>query len=242
MIKANISPLHEAFFRPYIRGLLKKQFNAIHLLGEVPDFGDRCTLLLPNHSTWWDGFFVYLLKIKLFKKSTYLMMLEEQLSKNRFFSHVGVYSIDVKSVTGTLQSLKYTQQLLKRRDHPFVCVFPQGVLSPWGKRPLQYKRGINLVLRQLRVPINVCQVAFKCEYLEKQRADVFVRFGESLVVQPGESPDLSMLQSHHETLLEELNQQIINEKTGRLLLRGKRSINESFERLRQKLGLMRKSQ
>ncbi len=239
MIKATISPLHEAIFRPYIRRLLKKQFHAIQVIGQEPDFGERSTLLLPNHSTWWDGFFIYALKMEIFKRQTYLMMLEEQLSKNRFFSQVGAYSIERESFRGNFESIKYTRELLGRPEHPFVCVFPQGELLPWGLRPLAYKRGIDLIVRKLETPVNVCQVAFKSEYLDNQRAEVFVQFGNCRIVEPGDRLDITSLEHDHELLLAELKKYIINGEKGRIVLRGKRSINESFEALREKLGLLR---
>ncbi|MBN1465442.1 lysophospholipid acyltransferase family protein, partial [candidate division KSB1 bacterium] len=175
MIKAMISPLHEAIFRPYIRHLLKKHFNAIRLLGETPNFADHAILLLPNHSTWWDGFFIHFLKVAVLQRPTYLMMLEEQLAKNRFFSYVGAYSIDPASARENLRSLSYSRDLLQRPEKPVVCVFPQGVLSAWGVRPFGYRRGIDLIVRKMTMPLNVCQIAFKCEFLAAQRADVFMK-------------------------------------------------------------------
>lgn len=239
MIKANISPLHEAIFRPYIRWLLKKQFHAIQVLGEVPDFGERSTLLLPNHSTWWDGFFIHILKVQEFRRQTFLMMLEEQLSKNRFFSRVGAYSIDTQSFRGNLESIKYTRELLSSAENPVVCVFPQGVLLPWSVRPLGYKRGTDFITRKLEHPINICQLAVKCEYLEHQRADVFVQFGNCRIVEPGDRLDIASLEHEHEQLLDELNKRVIQGEKGRLVLRGKRSINDSFEAFQKKLGFLR---
>lgn len=242
MIKASISPLHEAIFRPYIRGLLKKHFNAIHLLGEIPDFGDRAILLLPNHSTWWDGFFVHILKVAVLQRPTYLMMLEEQLSRNRFFSHVGAFSINPASAKDNLRSLTYASQLLHTPEKPLVCIFPQGVLLPWGVRPLNYKRGIELVLKKMHIPVNVCQIGFKCEFLDGQRADVFFELGDNIIYEPDDAIDIKTLQECHENLLENMATKITNKDKGRLILQGKRPINESFEALRQKLGLMRGEQ
>ncbi|MBN1482285.1 lysophospholipid acyltransferase family protein [candidate division KSB1 bacterium] len=239
MIKAEISPLHEALFKRYIRSLLKKHFNAIRLLGDKPDFGDRPILLLPNHSTWWDGFFIHILKIQVLKRPGYLMMLEEQLAKNRFFANVGAYSINPTSAKENIRSLNYSVELLERPDHPFVCIFPQGVLSPWGVRPLGYRRGIDIILRKLSKPVNLCQLAMKCEYLAGQRADVFFQFGKNSVFEPGNVVDVQELEQSHEHLLHEMNLRIIGGEKGRLILAGKRSINESFEILRKKLGLLR---
>lgn len=233
MIKASISPLHETLFRPYILRAMRRQFNVVHLIGEVPEFGEWPILLLPNHSTWWDGFLIFLLKERLLHRPVYLMMLEEQLRKNRFFSRIGVYSIDPNSLRGNRESLLYTRHLLSLPEKPLVCIFPQGELLPWGRRPLGYRRGIELILRKPAHKVTVCLLAIKCEHMTNERADVFIQFGGCI-----EPAGAEALQQLHESLLDELSARIIAGEQGTILLSGKRSINESFEALRIKLGLL----
>ena len=239
MIRASLSPLHEAVFRPYILRLMRRQFNAVRLVGEMPSLDDLPVLLLPNHSTWWDGFLVYLLKIAVLHRPLYLMMLEEQLRKNRFFSHIGVYSIDPNSLRGNRESLNYTRELLSRPEKPVVCIFPQGELLPWGARPLGYKRGIELLFRQLTAPVRVITAAIKCEYLAAQHAEAFIQLCDCGVIATGQTAGLSELAQRHEALLDELSTRITAREQGKLLLAGKRSINESFESLRKRIGLLR---
>ena len=239
MIKATISQWHEAIFRPYILHLLKRHFSCIHLLGPVPSFADHAILLLPNHSTWWDGFFVYFLKFSIFKRPGFLMMLEEQLTKNRFFSYVGAFSINPASAAATKRSLTYCRELLMRPEKPFVCIFPQGELLPWGIRPLGYKRGIDFLVRKMTVPVNVCQIAIKCEFCAGQRPDVFIRFGNNHVIEPGESIEIKALEEQHQQLLQVMDSQINNGEQGDVLLTGSKSVNELFEMLRRKIGLLR---
>lgn len=241
MIRPAISPLHEAIFRPYIMRLMRRQFNAVRLLGDFSAMIDEPMLLLPNHSTWWDGFFVYLLKQTVFHRPLYLMMLEEQLRKNRFFARVGAYSIDPGSLRGNRASLRFTGELLASPQKPVVCIFPQGELLPWGVRPLGYKRGIELLLRQLVAPVRVMLAAVKCEYLAAQRAEVFIQLRDCGVYATGQPAALGDLAHRHETLLDELSARITAGEQGQLLLAGKRSINESFEALRKKVGLLREA-
>lgn len=237
MIQASPSALHEMIFRPYILNLMRRHFHSIRLLGEPPNADKGAILLLPNHSTWWDGFFVYLLKVKLFHRPIFLMMLEEQLRRNRFFSRVGAYSIEPRSVKKSLESLSYTQRLLAQKA--VVCIFPQGELLPWGVRPLVYKRGVELLIRQAPEPVRVIQAAFRAEYLSDQRADVFIRLSEVTDLWPSSEDLTERLQSRHEALLDELQEQIIRREEGKVLLQGKASINESFAMWRHRLSRKR---
>src|SRR4029078_9939760 len=81
-------------------------------------------LILSNHFSWWDAFFMVYLNIRLFKKRYHVMMLEEQLKKFRFFSHGGVYSVKKKS-RDMIESLDFTCHLLENKKN-LVQLFPQG--------------------------------------------------------------------------------------------------------------------
>jgi 1-acyl-sn-glycerol-3-phosphate acyltransferase len=56
------------------------------------------TLFIANHSTWWDGFFIYELyrKLKL-KKSFRIVMLESELKKVPFFRLCGAVGLIPKN-------------------------------------------------------------------------------------------------------------------------------------------------
>lgn len=239
MIKARITPFYEMIFKPYIMRLMKRYFHAIYLVGEssLPD--DRPLLLLPNHSTWWDGFFVFLLKIYLFHRPLFLMMLEEQLRRNRFFSHIGVYSINPASLRGNRESLQYTIELLSSQRNIVVCLFPQGELLPWSLQSMHYKRGLEWLLKKLPPDISVCQLAIRCEYLAAQRADVFLQLGPLKCVEECRGWTQEKWENSHQQLLAELSIKIASGEKGRLVMAGKRSINESFERLRRQWGVIR---
>ena len=126
MIRAQHRLWADMIFQPYLTWLFKRNFHEIQLLGTLPKITDDLpVLLLPNHSTWWDGFFVYLLNKKIFRRTAYLMMLEKQLSKYKFFAKIGAYSIEPENRRSLIESLEYTVELLNQ-EMPLVTVFPQG--------------------------------------------------------------------------------------------------------------------
>ena len=89
-------------------------------------------VLLMNHSTWWDGFFVYLLNKQSFQWTVYQTMLEEQLSKYKLFAKTGAYPIKLKHRQGIVESLEHTNRLLNK-GVPLISIFPQGQLLPYIK-------------------------------------------------------------------------------------------------------------
>ncbi|MBC8233385.1 lysophospholipid acyltransferase family protein [bacterium] len=232
MIEARHKLWADKVFYPYVRWLFKRHFHAIHLLGEIPDLqADLPLLLLPNHSTWWDGFFVYLLNKKLFSRVGYLMMLEEQLSKYRFFAQIGAYSVNPKLPKSVLSSLNYSVSLLKgqSKPQPMLCLFPQGDLQPWGVRPLNYKRGLEWLLQKYAQPVNILPLAIRVEFLGEQRPEVFFLLGQNYQLNHSTFPGMSWLEKGANILLDDLAIRIVQGEEGQILLQGYRSVNEVFD-------------
>jgi len=221
MIKARHAAWADRIFQPYLTRLFKRHFNAICLLGRVPETNpDLPLLLLPNHSTWWDGFFVYLVNKKLFRRKVYLMMLETQLARYKFFSRLGAYSINPHSAGSIKNSLRYSVDILneKTAPRPLLCIFPQGELLPWDKRPLVYKNGLEAILSGYGGKANLLPLGIKTEFLNEPRAEAFFLFGENILVNSNTFGGMQRLQESEEKLLDDLKRRIIQKEPGMLLL------------------------
>jgi 1-acyl-sn-glycerol-3-phosphate acyltransferase len=234
MIKAKHRKWADLVFHAYIQGLMKRHFYALHLAGPIPRFdSDKSLLLLPNHSSWWDGFALYILNKQILKRRIYLMMLEEELMKNRFFSLVGAYSIHQQTIHGIRTSLQYTlDRLHDTREHPVVCFFPQGALLPFHQRPLGFKRGVEKILSRLQQPVNLCMLGIRLEYKSEQRAEIIMQFSENRIVSPGEVPDTRDLEENCRQTLDSLEKAVVSGQTGKVLIQGRPSINRTLEKTR----------
>jgi len=221
MIKARHAAWADWIFQPYLTRLCRRHFHAICLLGNVPETNpDLPLLLLPNHSTWWDGFFVYLLNKKLFRRRLYLMMLEGQLARYKFFSRLGAYSINPHSAGSIKNSLRYSADILNEKiaPRPLLCIFPQGELLPWDKRPLVYKNGLKAILCGYGGKANLLPLAIKTDFSNEQLPNTFFLFGENIIVNGNKFGGMQSLQEIEETLLTDLKQRIIQKEKGRMLL------------------------
>jgi 1-acyl-sn-glycerol-3-phosphate acyltransferase len=182
MISARHTAWADWIFQPYLTRLFSRHFEALRLLGETPKIEARLPLLLlPNHSTWWDGFFIYLLNKKIFRRRAFVMMLEAQLQLYPFFKYVGVFSVEPSSPAGVRASIRYAAQLLQQKKPPLplLCIFPQGELQSWRQRPLAYKRGFELILRACGESVNLLPLAIRAEFLGRQRPEVFFCLGRT---------------------------------------------------------------
>lgn len=230
MITANHKSWADHLFRLYLNRIMKRHFYALHLLDPVPEFDpDKPLLVLPNHSSWWDGFFIFFLNKTLIHRAVYLMMLERQLKNNRFFRYLGAYSIHPNRPAEIKQSLFYTAELLNRiTNPPLVCVFPQGELLPWHLRPVRIKPGLEFILSRIESEIQICHLGIRIETLDQQRPDVFFRFSAVRAYLPGQRISRKETAESIEQLLDQLQSDILRGRRGRLLFRGRPSINDRF--------------
>ena len=144
-------------------------------------------------------------------------MLEEQLRKYRFFAKIGAYSIEPKHRQGIVESLEYTVGLLNQKT-PLISVFPQGQLLPWHARPLDYKRGVEWILRKYEKPIAVLPLAMRTEFLGEKRPEVFFLFGEVNSFDADTFHGMDWLEKTESDLLDDLALRILRREEGQNLL------------------------
>lgn len=228
MIKAAHNKYADFVFNFYITWLLKRHFHGIYLYNEPAFPADKSILMLPNHSSWWDGFFIYFLNKKIFKRQVYLMMLEEELAKNKFFSRIGAFSIRKKTFQ-VRESLAYAYSLLSSVNKPLVCIFPQGELLPWGKRPLGFERGVEFLLSRITEPLTLCMLAMRIEFRDEQYPDVFLMY-EYVNFEPGTKNSVPYLEDKLASLLTQLSEKIQTSASFTQLLKGRESVNRKMEK------------
>ncbi|MEJ2636898.1 MAG: hypothetical protein P8184_16615, partial [Calditrichia bacterium] len=174
---------------------------------------------------------------KFFKREFYVMMLEEQLRKNRFLSRIGAYSVNPENPVSTLRSLRYTWSLLQKdsRPAPLVCIFPQGELKPWALRPLDFRNGLEWIMNCQHSPISVLPMAIRAEFTDQQRPAAFLMFGKVCEFNNDSFPGMQVLEKEFGQLLSRLEMKVIANGAFVPVLKGSSSINETYIRFRERL-------
>jgi 1-acyl-sn-glycerol-3-phosphate acyltransferase len=230
MIAANHKKWADWLFQPYLNWLFRRHFYAIHLFDPIPEFDiHKPLLLLPNHSSWWDGFFIYLVNKKILRRKTYLMMLEEQLRQNRFFRFLGVYSVKSDTYKDVKDSIQYTIHLLTSKEKPLlVCLFPQGELLSWHLRPIEFKRGLEFILKRTNATLDLCFLGLRIEFLAEQRPEVFMQFSPIKKIRPQQHYPIAELESEFTSFMDRFGEKIVDGEKGQMIFQGKKSVNEQF--------------
>jgi 1-acyl-sn-glycerol-3-phosphate acyltransferase len=240
MTPARHSPWADLIFLPYITGQFRNHFHGLYFLGPVPDIDPALPLLItPNHSTWWDGFFFYILSKKIWKRKAYLMMLEEQLAKYRFFSRIGAFGIEPGLARRSYQALRYSAAVLRDAGNA-LCIFPQGVLRYSGVRPLGFQRGVEHILKLYGADVNLLPLGIRCEFLIDQRPEAFFMADRVFRVNQKTFQGMQWLEKQEEELLERLYQAVLSGEKGRVVVRGREPMNVRWDNLLARFGAGKK--
>lgn len=182
MIKAKHSYWANLIFRRYLNHLIKRNFNSLRLTGELPKYDNNLPILIaPNHSSWWDGFFVYLLNDLFFYKKFYLMMLENQLSKYMYFRKLGAFSIDQNNPKKILESIHYSAEILKSKNNPMLVIYPQGKIEPAWKENIKINQGIEKIIEMADRNVNVIPLGMRIESENQKKPNVYFMFSENVI-------------------------------------------------------------
>lgn len=146
MIKARHHWFYVPLFCRFTRRNFRKIYHQVSVIRE-PETYDQALFLMGNHFSWWDGFFAYYLNMEIFHKQYHVMMLEEQLQKNRILNKIGAYSIQPGS-RHIRESLMYTRDLLKDPQN-LVVFYPQGKIESMHTQPLHFESGMEMILKGL---------------------------------------------------------------------------------------------
>jgi hypothetical protein len=231
MTRARHSPWADLIFRPYILRLFRKHFHGLYFLGQPPAIDPGLPLLItPNHSTWWDGFFLYVLNKRLMKRKLHLMMLEEQLSKYGFFSRIGAFGIEPSLPRKAYAALEYSAEVLEDPANA-LCIFPQGVLHYFGVRPLEFQRGVGRVLKLYGGEVNLLPLGIRCEFLLDQRPEAFFMADRIFRVDSRSFQGIRWLENQERALLDRLCTSILAGEKGQVLVRGREPINVRWDAL-----------
>jgi hypothetical protein len=175
IIRAQHHPVIYPFFRFYTRWKIWRNFKSVYFSGDFAEKGIPL-LLIANHVSWWDGFWVYYLNLKLFKKKFYFMMLEGQLKKYSFFIKTGGYSVR-KGSKSIIESIRYTAEILENPSNA-VLMFPQGKIQSVYESSFVFEKGIEKVLEIVDNPIQIIFIVNLTDYFSYPKPGLYIYYKE----------------------------------------------------------------
>lgn len=146
MIEAQHKLSAHLLLRWYLSNSFSRYFHGVYLLDSVPEIpAEDPIILAPNHSSWWDGFLAYAINRQTYRRRFYILMLESELQKYKFFAKVGAFSIDPGAPKQITKSIHYMSSLCTEEKSICMVFFPQGALLPNVPESYNFKGGLTLV-------------------------------------------------------------------------------------------------
>lgn len=246
MLKIRRSRLYTLWFSWYSRRQFRRYFNSVQVFIEpgVQEM-DLCTpvIFYVNHAYWWDGFWSQLCTEEFFRQNLHIIIEYRQLSKHRFFTRLGAFSIDRSRPRTIPATLDYAAGLLLAESsrQNALWIFPQGRIEPVDRKPIVFLKGTASVVERVLEKISgiyLVSVVSRIEYLNEQKPDLFLSFRKPQLIVPEDYPGpdalTSAMRQTTEDHLEELRLKIMEGMTtdARVVVRGTASINKRLESIR----------
>lgn len=159
------------FFGYYISRSIGRNFDQVSFNPVTLD-ASRATLLLANHYSWWDGFIVYHLNQRLFRKKAYVMVLDATIKQWGFMRHLGAFSIKPGS-RDMAASLSYAAGILSNPGN-LLLLFPQGRLHSNFVDDVYFEKGLNRIVEQTQANFQCVMAAGFTENFQHKKPSVNV--------------------------------------------------------------------
>jgi len=165
------------FFRLFTRWKMKTVFHQVNLIGKFED-KKKAVLVISNHISWWDGFWIMYLNIFVLLRKFHFMMLEEQLRKYWFFNYTGGFSVN-KNSRSIIESLNYSTEILQDKNN-MLMIFPQGEIESMHKSEFLFEKGIERIIKNSQQEIQILFVANMVDYFSQPKPSVSIYYEECL--------------------------------------------------------------
>ncbi|MFC4198984.1 1-acyl-sn-glycerol-3-phosphate acyltransferase [Pedobacter jamesrossensis] len=158
------------FFSWYIQFIIKKDFAAFNFdKAEINQ--NSSVLILANHFSWWDGFFIFYINKKIFKKQFHVLVNAENYNKVIFLKYLGAFAAENRG-KDVLETLNYAGKLLDNPDN-LVLVFPQGKLYSNHLTSISFEKGVMQMINASQKKINIIFAATFVDFFERRKASVY---------------------------------------------------------------------
>ncbi|MBK9549373.1 MAG: lysophospholipid acyltransferase family protein [Gemmatimonadetes bacterium] len=230
-------------FQRYVARLARRSLASVrwHALDDWQAWPPLPTLVVANHTNWWDGFLSSPLSTAMGHHFRILME-ARNLARYKIFLRVGALPIERRSPTQAMRDLARATACLA--PGTMVWIYPQGQRSPAAAPIADLERGAAWMIERHGGPIRVLPVAFRYPFLGEQQPECFILAGQSWVESPGASMQRAAV---HGRLTEglratiaTLDARLVSESLDdfAMLIAGRPSINTRLDAVRHRLGLL----
>ena len=152
----------------YFGYIFKKDFSKLSYT-KLAIKDDEAVLVLANRFSWWDGFMLFQLNKKVFKKQFNVLVTSSDYQQIKYLKYFGAFAPESKG-KDVMSTLQYAGALL---DDPknLVLIFPQGKIRSSHSRSISFEKGVIQVINASKKKFQVVFSVILTDYLNKQKPE-----------------------------------------------------------------------
>ncbi|MCX2576259.1 1-acyl-sn-glycerol-3-phosphate acyltransferase [Pedobacter sandarakinus] len=154
------------FFSWYISYIIKKDFTSFNY-NKISVKPGSAILLLANHFSWWDGFFVFYLNKKFFKRQFHVLVNAENYREVGFLKYLGAFAAESNG-RDIINMIEYAGKLLDDENN-LVLVFPQGKLHSNHLTSINFEKGVMQMINASKKNIDIIFAATFTDYFSNRK-------------------------------------------------------------------------
>lgn len=131
------------FYSWYISYILKKDFSNFSY-NDLSIKEDQAILLLANRFSWWDGFMLFQLNKRVFKKQFHALVTTDDYEKLNYLKYFGAFAPEKKG-KDVVETLMYAGSLLNDARN-LVLIFPQGKIKSAHVDAIAFEKGVMQIV------------------------------------------------------------------------------------------------
>jgi len=170
----------DLFFEPWRR----RRIAAVRVAGLPRSLPAGVPLLFASqHLGWWDPFTLREVHRLLRPRSApvWSLMTQGELRRFPYLALIGAFGMDPARPASVLHAMRWLAARVRERPDSSVIFFPQGRIWPSHRRPLGFRRGIEVFARAIG-PCAILPVALHHEPLSAPAPTVFLSAAEPVLV------------------------------------------------------------
>jgi hypothetical protein len=237
------SPVALWLFERYLRREAGRHFSAVHWTRATHDGPGSSlpTILVANHTNWWDGFLAFLVTRAL-RLEFRILMEAQHLARYRAFLRLGALPLDRRRARASYADLEVAASHL--RPGVGLWIFPQGSRRPPAEPVTGCERGAAHLILRHKGPVRLCPVAFRYTFFGEQLPEAFALVGDTWTPETAGLDRASLMTDIERRLgktVSALDVLLEGERIDAFqpLVPGRLSVNKRLDRVRHAVGLLR---
>lgn len=152
----------------YFSYIFKKHFSTLNY-NSLAIKEDEALLVLANHFSWWDGFMLFQLNRKIFKKQFHVLVTGNDYLTVKHLKYFGAFAPNDKG-KDVVKTFQYAGTLLSDPKN-LVLIFPQGKMKSSHIANINFEKSVLQVINASKKKFQIVFSVILTDYFKGQKPE-----------------------------------------------------------------------